>query len=327
MGETTRARTLRRPARPKAAAPVSGAGVDDSGLDMGFLESLTGYNARRGALAVIGTFLERMALEGSADAYVAVPHDEGLSPQTGATFEAWIFASNLSGCRAIFGKNYLEGYWVGVCNGRIRFHSGGNASAQDGTTVILPNVWTHIAVVWDPVFNVRRYFINGDFDYLGAAGPAPTGTRQLRIGGDQTWDSFAGFIAEARIWNVARDQADIRRTMHSYVDEKLPGLAAAWPFRADYTDVIGGRTGTATGTSKGIFFVGTDAVRPFPLRPATVVADEHVGRLEIEVDEPARVGGLDRPREAAEVRPFTRHLFCAGCGGQGVSDGQDECQC
>ncbi|GMU39069.1 MAG: hypothetical protein AMXMBFR22_32600 [Phycisphaerae bacterium] len=24
---------------------------------------------------------------------------------------------------------------------------------------------------------------------------------------------------------------------------------------------------------------------------------------------------VDRPREAAEVRPFTRHLFCAGCGG------------
>lgn len=24
---------------------------------------------------------------------------------------------------------------------------------------------------------------------------------------------------------------------------------------------------------------------------------------------------IDRPREAAEVRPFTRHLFCAGCGG------------
>lgn len=61
MGETTRARTLRRPARPKAATPVSGAGADNSGLDMGFLESLTGYNARRGALAVIGTFLERMA--------------------------------------------------------------------------------------------------------------------------------------------------------------------------------------------------------------------------------------------------------------------------
>ncbi len=224
--------------------------------------------------AAVNAFAPYAYWQGSADAYVAVPHDEGLSPQTGATFEAWIFASNLSGCRAIFGKNYLEGYWVGVCNGRIRFHSGGNASAQDGTTVILPNVWTHIAVVWDPVFNVRRYFINGDFDYLGAAGPAPTGTRQLRIGGDQTWDSFAGFIAEARIWNVARDQADIRRTMHSYVDEKLPGLVAAWPFRADYTDVIGGRTGTATGTSKGIFFVGTDAVHPFPLRPATVVADE-----------------------------------------------------
>ena len=76
-----------------------------------------------------------------------------------------------------------------------------------------------------------------------SARPAlPTGDRELRIGGDQPWDSFAGFIAEARIWNVARDQADIRRTMHSYVDEKMPGLVAAWPFRAQTgpTSSVGG---------------------------------------------------------------------------------------
>jgi len=115
--------------------------------------------------------------QGSTDAYVSVPHDDALSPQTGATFEAWIFASNLSGCRAILGKDYQQGYWVGLCNGRIRYHSGGPTSNQDGVTAILPNVWTHIAVVWDPVFNVRRYFINGDFDYIGAAGPAPAGNR------------------------------------------------------------------------------------------------------------------------------------------------------
>lgn len=211
--------------------------------------------------------------QNSSDAYVAVPHDDGLSPQSGATFEAWIFPSSLSGCRAIFGKDYTQGYWVGLCNGRIRYHSGGAASYQDGVTAILPNVWTHIAVVWDPGLNVRRYFINGEFDYLGAAGSAPAGTRELRIGADYSWDSFAGFIAEARVWNVARDQSDIRRTMHGYLSEKMPGLAAAWPFRIDWTDVIGGRVGEAKGTTKGIYFVGTDAVHPFPLRPRTVEAD------------------------------------------------------
>lgn len=222
----------------------------------------------------ISAFAPYAYWQGSTDAYVAVPHDASLSPQTGATFEAWIYLTSISGCRTIFSKGYTQGYWVGVCNGRIRYASGAAATYTEGTTAILPNVWTHIAVVWDPAFNVRRFFINGDFDVLGPAGPAPTGTRELRIAGEQPDNTLLGFIAEARIWNVARDQADIRRTMHSYVDEKMPGLVAAWPFRADYTDAIGGRVGTAVGSQKGIFFVGSTATRPFPLRPATVAADE-----------------------------------------------------
>ncbi|MEZ4831094.1 MAG: LamG-like jellyroll fold domain-containing protein [Caldilineaceae bacterium] len=212
--------------------------------------------------------------QNSTDAYVAVPHEDALNPQDGATYEAWIFPSSVTGCRAIMSKGYTQGYWMGICNGRIRFAAGASNAYQESVTAILPNVWTHIAVVWDPAFNIRRFFINGDFDSLGIADPGPTGTRELRIGADIPSDAFAGFIAEARIWNVARGQGDIRRTMHSYVDEPMPGLVAAWPFRVDYTDVIGGRTGTPTGTLKGIYFVGTDSVHPFPLRPQTVVADE-----------------------------------------------------
>ncbi|MBI1298653.1 hypothetical protein GC175_27270 [bacterium] len=212
--------------------------------------------------------------QNSSDAYVAVAHDDALNPQDGATYEAWIFPSSVSGCHAIMSKGYTQGYWMGICNGRIRFAAGASIAYQESVTTILPNVWTHIAVVWDPAFNIRRFFINGDFDSLGIADPGPTGTRELRIGADIPADAFAGFIAEARIWNVARDQADIRRTMHSYVDEQMPGLVAAWPFRSNYIDVIGGRAGTPTGTLKGIYFVGTDTVHPFPLRPATVTPDE-----------------------------------------------------
>lgn len=62
MTDTTLARTLRRPVRKKAALPPgTGTTQETRTLDMSFLESLTGYNARRGALAVIGVFLDRMA--------------------------------------------------------------------------------------------------------------------------------------------------------------------------------------------------------------------------------------------------------------------------
>ena len=60
MAEPSTARSLRRPAsagaarKPAAPAPVTR-------VDTSFLETLTGYNARRAALAIISLFLERMA--------------------------------------------------------------------------------------------------------------------------------------------------------------------------------------------------------------------------------------------------------------------------
>lgn len=119
--------------------------------------------------AAISAFAPYAYWQGSTAAYVAVPHDDRLSPPTGATFEAWIFLSSTSGCRTIFSKGYTQGYWVGICNGRIRYASGASTAYSEGTTAILPNVWTRIAAVWDPVFDVRRFFINGDFDVLGPA--------------------------------------------------------------------------------------------------------------------------------------------------------------
>jgi DNA-binding MarR family transcriptional regulator len=47
---------MRKPAKTAVPAPVAG------GIDTSYLEGLIGYNARRAALAVIGVFMERMAV-------------------------------------------------------------------------------------------------------------------------------------------------------------------------------------------------------------------------------------------------------------------------
>lgn len=58
MAEPSTARNLKRTSSPrKAAAAVAE-------IDTSYLESLTGYNARRAALAIISVFLERMAQHG-----------------------------------------------------------------------------------------------------------------------------------------------------------------------------------------------------------------------------------------------------------------------
>jgi hypothetical protein len=197
--------------------------------------------------AAPSVFNNSLLIDGSG--YVSVPSNPALLPQTAATFEVWIrrSATDPSGCHAILGTDYTQGYWLGLCSDHIRFHSGGAASAQDGTTVIPANVWTHIAVVWDTVSNTRKYYINGDLEYSSVtAGTAPTGTRELRIGYDgvNTGDEFAGNIAEVRIWNIARSQDDIRHTMNEAIQAPLPGLVADWHLSDNYNDSIGGFNGT-----------------------------------------------------------------------------------
>ncbi|HTP06789.1 MAG TPA: LamG-like jellyroll fold domain-containing protein, partial [Anaerolineae bacterium] len=182
--------------------------------------------------------------------YVSVTHSSAIQPTVAATYEVWIRRSTTTaGCQAILGKDYTQAYWLGLCNNVIRFHSGGAGSAQDGTTAIPAGVWTHIAVVWDTVSNTRKYYINGDLEYTGAAGTAPTGTRELRIGYDgvNPGDEFAGNIAEVRIWNVARSQDDIRHTLNEAIQAPLPGLVADWHLSDDYNDSIGGFNGTPIG--------------------------------------------------------------------------------
>jgi hypothetical protein len=228
--------------------------------------------------AAVTAITPRALTLNGTDAYVDVSHDAALNPTTGATFEAWIYPTSLNGCRTIFGKNYNEGYWVGLCGGRIRFHTGGSAQ-QDGTTILPINSWTHVAVVWHPANGQRRYYINGNVEYIGTSGPAPTGTRELRIGNDYPWDFFQGYIAEARIWDVARAQNDIRRTMHTYLDEKMPGLVGAWHFTDSLDDAIGGRVGAGRGTGIGYVAAPQDNLRPFPVHFPTAPADSAFNSL------------------------------------------------
>lgn len=67
---------------PAGRAPTPPA-ADPAALDLGFLESLLGYNARRAALSVIGVFLQRMAPYGlrpvDFSVLSVIAHNPGVS--------------------------------------------------------------------------------------------------------------------------------------------------------------------------------------------------------------------------------------------------------
>ncbi len=263
----------------------------------------------------MAAFQNSLALDGSGD-YVQVPNSPALNPTDQLTIEAWVRRTSI-GCQTIVGKNYHSSYWLGFCNDKIRFYTGGGTGYyHDGNTSIPSNVWTHIAVIWvapsvGPTAEVR-YYINGELDYSGSStGLFSSTTSPLYIGAD-IGDSpsflyeFAGNLAEVRIWNVARSQDDIRRTMHVALDEPRPGLVAVWHLTDDYKDSIGSNHGTARGNAA---LTGPQA----PPRPALAPIDQNFSRLP-----QTRYGAA-----TAYVSAMNRAVLVGGYGGGGYSASVD----
>ncbi|NIM94590.1 MAG: hypothetical protein GTO18_12895 [Anaerolineales bacterium] len=244
------------------------------------------------------TFENSLTLDGDGD-FVEIFDDPSLrlDDVDGLTIEAWVRRTSGDRCETIIGKNFAYSYWLGFCNQEIRFYSGGLGTEQDGITAIPAELWTHIAVVWE-LGGQRRYYINGDLDYTGSAGTAPgSNDDELYIGADTILFPFpgidyffAGNIAEVRIWNVARSQNDIRRTMHLALEEPLPGLVANWHLTNDAYDNIGSHNGLPLGDA-----TFTSEASP-PIRRSTIPLDTGFDDLPFSLSQAATayIPDLDR---------------------------------
>ncbi|MFN8533508.1 MAG: LamG-like jellyroll fold domain-containing protein [Dehalococcoidia bacterium] len=204
--------------------------------------------------------------------HVAVAHAGDLNMSTQMTIEAWVKVNNPSACPTILSKDYAAGsYWFGICNfdgggtNRLAFNSNGTFAAVYGATAIPQDVWTHVAVTWSAGVETR-FYINGDLDAVRTAGPSPVpNDRPLWIGKSPNAAEFPfrGYLAEVRIWRVARSQNDIREMLHVATQEKLPFLVANWNLAGDLEDVVGGHHGTAQGgASSPSFQPGAPPPRP-----------------------------------------------------------------
>ncbi|TAG06928.1 MAG: LamG domain-containing protein, partial [Cytophagia bacterium] len=133
-----------------------------------------------------------------------------------------------------------------------------NANYYTNTDIIQYNVWYHVAMVFDGTLtgdaNRLKLYINGvqqSMTLVGTSVPAITpstnsgalcmGTRQ---GGTL---SFRGSLEEARVWNTARTQAQIRESMHLTLSGAENGLVAYYQFNettGNAVDAVGGNNGT-----------------------------------------------------------------------------------
>jgi hypothetical protein len=190
-----------------------------------------------------------LSLSGSG--YLQVPNAPALNPSGGLTVEAWVRPLSTSGCQTIVGKHYVTGFWLGICEGKLRFYSNGSGSSFDGRTTLSTGEWTHVAATFDG--RIRRLYVNGNLDATSERiSPLPVNTQPLRIGADvgdifSTYP-FNGNLADVRLWGVARTQNQIRDTMVRLFEAPETGLIAAWHLEGTPADVFGNHNATGVGT-------------------------------------------------------------------------------
>jgi hypothetical protein len=181
--------------------------------------------------------------------YLEVPHSAALNPTPGFTFEAWVkLAPNgSSGCRSIAGKGWTVAWWVGICDNLLRSYLRGSGSSF--TAGYIPDgEWTHIAVVGTG--SAVYHYINGTLVAYRSEPSAPTtSTAVFRIGSDVSWNySPSGAIEEARLWNVARSEAQIQSAKNIAITTPQAGLVGVWSLNGNAQDVVGPYDGTLQGT-------------------------------------------------------------------------------
>ncbi|PYR58216.1 MAG: hypothetical protein DMF85_11390 [Acidobacteria bacterium] len=180
-----------------------------------------------------GKFGSALAFNGTSS-FVESPDIAALTPQTAATFQAWVFlTSTPAETASVFNKwtqTADDEYMFGVSPNRtvyLAWQTTGGATwgtgsynEATGTGQIPLNTFTHIAVVRDG--GSLSFYINGNLDAVVSnvmdGNPFRGGLGTLRIGGQGRGARnrfFAGTIDEACIYDRALTQTEIQAYMNA----------------------------------------------------------------------------------------------------------------
>lgn len=180
------------------------------------------------------------------NSYISIPHDPALNPTGGMTLEGWVrldhyAASNILVYKRLYYNN--EGYYIQILEkeGKPVLSSYvGYAGALRKSGKFFIHQWTHWAVTWDGT--MRYHYLNGKLvgQFTEEESPFTSSTEPLLLAKEMAAHSG---LAEFRLWNIARTEAQIKETMNLDITSPMPGLVAVWPLEEDAKDIIGGHNG------------------------------------------------------------------------------------
>ncbi|NQT34526.1 carboxypeptidase regulatory-like domain-containing protein [bacterium] len=123
-------------------------------------------------------------------------------------------------------NRHQDGY-VGIC---FTINNNANSARSDQGMIELGE-WHHLAATYDG--EIIKLYMNGELagetEIEGSITGYDTDVFFGRLGNVNT-DWFEGIIEEVRIWNYARDEDDIRRTMSALLSGQEDGLIGYWRF-------------------------------------------------------------------------------------------------
>ncbi len=222
--------------------PVAGTGSGIS-LNTGSISSTTTFNVLAGVQGPTGNGL---ALDG-VDERITVPNNAALVPSTGElTIELWAKSNTATWNDFGFLISKRDSYIIHPDAGsnNVTFYlfiNGGWVTVQTPVTDI--TVWHHYAMKWDGT-TLYGYIDGQMIGSAPAAGTLGTSTQDLYIGHDVPFARyFDGTVDEARLWNVARSDAQIS----SYYDRCLSGSETGLVMYLPMDETSGTLVADATG--------------------------------------------------------------------------------
>jgi hypothetical protein len=161
-----------------------------------------------------GKYNQACSFDGTND-YVAVADSNSLDLTHGFTIEAWVYpTSSITDFAAILVKNYVYYLYAGSsgycgAGGVLAGYDTGSASVNPCyATALTANTWTHVAATYDRT-TLTIYISGNAVSSLSGSAFMPAGTGTLQIGASQFGEYFPGRLDEIRVYNYARNAAQI----------------------------------------------------------------------------------------------------------------------
>lgn len=182
-----------------------------------------------GATWTTGKVDDALSFDGDGD-YVWVSDDPSLDISEKITIEAWVNITDRSGFRAVVVKQ--GNYHFRIHNGYLGFvfwTTSGWRGAEDDTTLLDTLTWYHIAVSFDTVNDVIKFYVNGNnvktitnvWDMITNDNPFTIG----RQTGALYTNYFNGIIDEVAIYNRILAPEEIQQ----HYENGLKGLGYTAP--------------------------------------------------------------------------------------------------